>query len=115
MPGRFPQHRQENSHGDPVVVHIVPSSETDERRIFYNAFIYNEFLLGPTVTPYTDTARELLARGYDGERQLLMRRKGVDVNQLQYTIEHAAELEIENQANPPFFWPLQQDGPGAVP
>jgi hypothetical protein len=100
---------------DPIVVHIVPVNEYDERRIFYFAYVFNQLLLGPTLTPYSDTARELLFLGYDPDRVLLMRRTGVEVNQLAYPIDQAAVLEIENQANPPFFWPLQQDGPGAVP
>lgn len=100
---------------DPVVVHIQPASLADYYRVSYFAFIYNALLLGPTTTPYIDTAIELLALGFDPTRRLLMRRRGVDVNQLSYTIGQAAELEFENQANPPFLYPLGQDGPGAVP
>jgi hypothetical protein len=100
---------------EPVVVHIMPWDEPDFTRVFYLAYIYDHFLLGPTATPYRDTARELLLQGFDRDRLLLMRRFGVEVNQLSYPIGLAAELEVENQANPPFLYPLQQDGPGAVP
>jgi hypothetical protein len=100
---------------DPVVVFIEPAFEHDERRIYYFAFVHNTFILGPTLTPYIDTAKYLIGEGVDPDRKLFMRRKGVNVNQLAYTIGHAAELFVEDQANPPFFWPLQQDGPGAVP
>ena len=47
---------------DPIVVHIVPVSQDDLDRDTYNAFIYNEFLLGPTDTPYIDTAQALQMR-----------------------------------------------------
>ena len=100
---------------DPVVVTIQPASETDPARDEYYAFVYNAPLLGPTETPYIDTAIELLALGYDPARLLFMRRRGVDVNQLAYTIGQAAQLEVEDQANPPFLYPLGQDGPGTVP
>jgi hypothetical protein len=101
---------------DPIVVTIVPASETDERRIFYFVYVYNNLLFPiPTATPYGDAARELLILGYDPHRLLFMRRAGVEVNQLAYPLARAAVLGPENQANPPFFWPLQQDGPGAVP
>jgi hypothetical protein len=100
---------------DPVVVHIEPVSELDEDRDTYFAFVYNEFLLGPTIHPYVTTARVLLDRGYSPDRKLFMRRRGVNTNQLSYTIGQAAGLEEENQANPPFLYPLGQDGPGSVP
>ena len=100
---------------DPIVVHIEPVSEADLDRDSYNAFIYNVFLLGPTDTPYTDTANRLLYLGYDPDRRLLMRRRGVDVNQLAYTVGQAAALVVEDQSNPPFLYPLGQDGPGTVP
>lgn len=100
---------------DPVVVTIQPVSEFDPFRDEYYAFIYNRLLLGPTTTPYIDTARALLTLSFDPDRLLLMRRRGVDVNQLSYTIRNAALLEVENQSNPPFLYPLGQDGPGAVP
>lgn len=100
---------------DPVVVHIQPATEADFNRVNYYAFIYNTLLLGPTGTPYIDTANKLLALGYDPDRRLLMRRRGVDVNQLNYTIGEAAALEFEDQSNPPVLYPLGQDGPGAAP
>ena len=100
---------------DPVVVIIQPANEFDPNRDEYNAFIYNQFLLGPTETPYTDTARELISLGYDPARLLFMRRRGVDVNQLSYTIGEAAALEVEDQSNTPFIYPLGQDGPGTAP
>lgn len=100
---------------DPIVVHIQPVSEADPNRDEYYAFVYNVFLLGPTETPYIDTANRLLSLGYDPGRMLLMRRRGVDVNQLAYRIGVAAQLEVENQANPPSPYPLGPDGPGTVP
>lgn len=100
---------------DPVIVHIQPASESDTGRDEYFAFVYNALLLGPTETPYIDTANRLLALGFDPYRRLLMRRRGVDVNQLDYTIRQAALLEVEDQSNPPFLYPLGQDGPGSVP
>lgn len=96
-------------------MHIEPVGNGDFDRDDYYAFIYNRLLLGPTTTPYSDTARTLLALGYDPGRRLLMRRRGVDVNQLNYMIYYAARLGVENQANPPFRYPVGQDGPGAVP
>lgn len=100
---------------DPVVVHIQPVSEADPNRDAYYAFVYNALLLGPTRTPMIDTANVLLSLGYDPGRKLLMRRRGVDVNQLSYRIIDAAQLEVENQSNPPNPYPLGPDGPGSVP
>jgi hypothetical protein len=100
---------------DPVVVHIQPVSEFDYARDEYLAFVYNRFLLGPTETPYRDTANALLALGYDPDRQLFMRRRGVDVNQLNYTIGEAAELVVEDQSNARLLYVIGQDGPGTVP
>lgn len=100
---------------EPVIVHIHPWNELDARNLFYLAYVNNVQVAGPTATPYRDTARYLLQHGYDPIRLLLMRRHGVEVNQLEYRIVEAAGLEFENQANPAFLWPLQQDGPGAVP
>ena len=74
-------------------------------------------LLGTTSTPYIDAANALLALGFDPERRLLMRRRGVDVNQLSYELEEAAALGAENQQIIPAttLYPVGQDGPGAVP
>jgi hypothetical protein len=99
---------------DPVVVIIQPVSEFGARGTYY-AFVYNTLLLGPTDTPYIDTAVRLLTMGFDPARLLFMRRRGVSVNQLSYTIGEAAVLEVEDQSNPPFLYPLGQDGPGTVP
>src|SRR5215468_4368306 len=85
-----------------LYVHIQPVSEFDPLRDEYYAFVYNQLLLGPTETPYTDTARALLALGYDPSLRLIMRRRGVDVNQLNYTLFDAARLEVEDQSNPRF-------------
>jgi hypothetical protein len=100
---------------DPIVLHIQPVSETDFLRDEYYTFVYNEFLLGPTETPYIDSARELLARGYDPQRRLFMRRRGVDVNQLDFKLIDAAELEVEDQTNFILLYTLGQDGPGNRP
>jgi hypothetical protein len=100
---------------DPIVVTIVPADEADPRRILYYAYVYNTLLLGPTTTPYQDTANELLNLGYDPQRILLLRRLGVGVNQLSYKLFRAAVLEVTYLSNPRFFFPLQQNGPGAVP
>lgn len=98
----------------PLVVHIQPVDTTE--LIDYVVYFGPVLLIGtPTPTPYIDAANELLARGYSPDRRLLMRRRGVNVNQLSYRLGEAAALEIENQANPPFLYPLQQDGPGSVP
>lgn len=99
---------------EPLVIRIMALGDHPARR-FYWVFFNNAFLLGPSFAPYADSARELLALGYDPNRRLLMRRVGVEVNQFNYTLAHAAALENEIVWNPPFFWPLQQDGPGAVP
>lgn len=97
---------------EPIVIHIQPAGEG---MIDYDIYMGGFFLLGPTPKPYITAARELIADGYDPARKLIMRRRGVDVNQLSYALGDAARLTVENQANPPFLWPLQQDGPGAVP
>jgi hypothetical protein len=97
----------------PLVIHIQPV-ET-EFLVDYLVYLGPTLLLGPTPTPYIDAARELLSLGYDPARKLLMRRRGVNVNQLEYLLEYAAELGAENQANPPFKYPLEQYGPGIAP
>jgi hypothetical protein len=97
---------------EPIVIHIQPF---DAFLIAYYVYLGPTLLLGPTTTPMRDAARELLFLGYDPERLLFMRRRGVNVNQLVYEIGDAADLNFEWQANPPFLYPLQQDGPGAVP
>jgi hypothetical protein len=96
----------------PLVVHIQP---VGPQHNVYDAFVFNRFLLGPTRTPYIDTANVLLNLGYDPYRQLFMRRRGVNVNQMNYTLIQAATLGVEDERNPPFLYPLGQDGPGAVP
>jgi hypothetical protein len=97
---------------EPVVIHIQPA---DEGMLYYNVYLGQRFLLGPTRTPYIDSANTLIGLGYDPYRKLFMRRRGVDVNQLSYLIAVAAELGEENQFNPPNPYPLGPDGPGTVP
>lgn len=99
---------------DPLVIHIQPVEHV--HLIRYLVYFGSVLLIAdPTPTPYIDSANLLLSLGYSGGRQLFMRRRGVNVNQLAYTLAEAARLEVENQANPPFPWALQQDGPGSVP
>ena len=99
---------------EPIVIHIQP---VDDELVDYDVFLGPAFLLGPTSTPYIDAANALLALGFDPERRLLMRRRGVDVNQLSYELEEAAALGAENQQIIPAttLYPVGQDGPGAVP
>jgi hypothetical protein len=86
---------------EPYVIHIQP---VDQNLVDYLSFHGQQFLLGPTPTPYIDTAILLVGLGFDYNRLLIMRRRGVDVNQLVYTIGEASELEFENQNNmrPPY-------------
>jgi hypothetical protein len=98
----------------PYVVHIQPVDQTE--LILYLVYLGPTLLAGPTATPYIDAAINLLnTPGFDPTVPLIMRRRGVNVNQLNYPLGIAAQLGVENQANPPFEYPLQQDGPGAVP
>lgn len=102
-----------------IVVHIQP---VDQALIDYIVFLGQVLLIAtPTPIPYTMAAQALLALGYDPARQLLMRRVGVNVNQLSYALGDAALLNVENQQvlNPlirsVFISPIVLDGPGAVP
>ena len=99
---------------EPIVIHIQP---VDERLVDYDVYLGPILLLGPTPTPYIDAANRLLFLGYDPERRLFMRRRGVDVNQLNYELEEAALLGAEDQQIIPadVLYPLGQDGPGDVP
>jgi hypothetical protein len=87
-----------------VVVHIQHTDEvTYAPNQYYNVYYaFPEVLLaGPTQTPYIAAAQALLALGYDPNRKLLMRRRGVDVNQLAYTIHYASQLGAEDEQQPP--------------
>jgi len=89
---------------DPVVVHIQHTDEVtyEPNQYYYVYYGFPEVLLaGPTQTPYIDAANALLALGYDPGRRLFMRRRGVDVNQLNYSILQASQLEIEDEQQPP--------------
>lgn len=99
---------------EPIVIHIQP---IDDDLIDYVVYLGPLLLLGPTPTPYIDAANRLLYIGYDPERRLLMRRRGVDVNQLNYELADAARLGFENEQIIPAstLYPIGQDGPGIVP
>lgn len=97
---------------EPLVIHIQP---VDAALVDYLAFLGPTLLVGPTPTPYISSANELISLGFDPSRKLYMRRRGVDVNQLSYTLGVAARLEVEDQENPPAPYPLGPDGPGMAP
>jgi hypothetical protein len=88
---------------EPVVIHIQHSDEFsyEPNQYYYVYYGYPPtLLLGPTQTPYISAAQELIALGYDPNRKLLMRRRGVNVNQLNYTIHYASMLGVEDEQQP---------------
>ena len=89
---------------DPIVVTIQPTAEfVYAPNQFYDVYYaFPEVLLvSSTQTPYISAAQTLLGLGYDATRKLFMRRRGVSINQLNYTIGNAAELGVEYEQQPP--------------
>ena len=101
--------RLESTQGHAVLITAVPLGQGQ-----FEARCDGEVIVARTRAPLLDSARALLAAGYDPDTVAVMRHTGSDIDALTARIGTAARFYVEESAHGPVLRAVRKASPGAV-